>query len=88
MQPATPAATQASRLALWRAAGLERCDADLRELTCDPHPLVRLIGGCALARAESRGAHRRIDCPARDPRLDDHHVTVRRGSEPAWEVWR
>lgn len=83
-----PPATQASRTALWRAAGLERNDAGLRELARDPHPLVRLIGACALARTESRGAHRRLDFPARDHGLDNHHVTVRSGSEPAWEVWR
>lgn len=85
---APPHATQASRLALWRSAGLERDDAGLLELTHDPHPLVRLIGDCALARTESRGAHRRVDFPARDRGLDNRHVTVRKGCEPAWEVWR
>ena len=53
-----------------------------------PHPLVRLIGGCALTRRESRGAHRRVDFPARDPSLDNRHVTVRKESEPEWAVWR
>ncbi len=33
----------------------------------DPHPLARLIARCALARTESRGAHRRSDHPERDP---------------------
>jgi L-aspartate oxidase len=84
----TPARTrQGSRIALWRAAGVERDESGLRELTGDPHPLVRLIAGSALARTESRGAHRRVDFPSRDPRLDDHHVTVRLGSEPDWESW-
>jgi len=83
-----PVATSYSRIALWRAAGLERDDSGLRALMRDPHPLVRLIGGCALTRRESRGAHRRVDFPARDPSLDNRHVTVRKESEPEWAVWR
>jgi L-aspartate oxidase len=84
----TPAPThQDSRTALWRAAGLEREESGLRELAGDPHPLVRLIAACALTRRESRGAHRRVDFPSRDPGLDDQHVTVRQGSGPAWELW-
>jgi L-aspartate oxidase len=83
--PAPP--HQDSRLALWRAAGLEREASGLRDLAGDPHPLVRLIAACALTRRESRGAHRRVDFPARDPGLDDQHVTVRQGSVPGWELW-
>jgi L-aspartate oxidase len=88
-----PAATlppvhQDSRIALWRAAGLEREESGLRELAGDPHPLVRLIAACALSRRESRGAHRRVDFPARDPNLDDRHVKVGQGRGPEWEVWR
>jgi L-aspartate oxidase len=86
-EAAAPLASPESRLALWRAAGLERDGAGLAELTRDPHPLVRLIGACALTRRESRGAHRRVDFPTRDPSLDERHVTVREGSEPAWEAW-
>ena len=78
---------QGSRIALWRAAGLEREASGLRELTSDPHPLVRLIAACALTRGESRGAHRRVDFPYRDPKLDDQHVTVRQESGPEWELW-
>jgi L-aspartate oxidase len=78
---------QDSRLALWRAAGLEREESGLRELARDPHPLVRLIAACALTRRESRGAHRRADFPSRDPDLDDQHLTIRRGSGPVWERW-
>jgi L-aspartate oxidase len=79
--------SQDSRIALWRAAGLEREEAGLRGLADDPHPLVRLIAACALTRRESRGAHRRVDFPSRDPNLDEQHVTVRRGSGPEWELW-
>ena len=78
---------QDSRTALWRAAGLERVESGLRELAGDPHPLVRLIAACALTRRESRGAHRRVDFPCRDPDLDGQHVTVRRRSEPEWKLW-
>jgi aspartate oxidase len=87
--PATtlPPIHQESRLALWRAAGLEREESGLRDLADDPHPLVRLIATCALTRRESRGAHRRLDFPSRDPHLDDQHVTVRKVSGPEWELW-
>lgn len=87
--PATPlpSVDQDSHRALWRAAGLEREESGLRELAGDPHPLVRLIAASALTRRESRGAHRRVDFPSRDPQLDDQHVTIRPGSGPAWEPW-
>src|SRR5690242_3673476 len=45
--PAPPTLTQESREALWRHAGLERDGAGLRTLSCDPHPLVRLIAQSA-----------------------------------------
>jgi L-aspartate oxidase len=76
---ATPALSrpeQQTRTALWRHAGIER-DADgLRELLGDPYPLARLVGACALARAESRGAHHRIDHPDTDHALDGRHTIV------------
>ncbi len=82
---ADPSAT--SRAALWRHAGLER-DADgLRALAEDPHPLVRLIGAGALLRAESRGAHRRLDHPSTDPKFDGRHVTVAASRAPRFEAW-
>jgi L-aspartate oxidase len=72
---------------LWRLAGLERTGEGLRALMDDPHPLVRLIAACALARTESRGAHRRLDYPATEPALDGRHATVAAGAEPALERW-
>ncbi len=77
----------ATRTALWRYAGLERDGDGLRILAADPHPLARLIGSCALLRAESRGAHRRSDHPATDPALDGRHVTVAESREPHFEHW-
>ncbi len=86
--PPRPQLDAASREALWRHAGIER-DADgLRLLLEDPHPLVRLVGACALTREESRGAHERLDHPQLDPALDEHHTVVRAETEPALERWR
>jgi L-aspartate oxidase len=82
-QPISPA----SREALWRHAGLERDGPGLRELTTDPHPLVRLIAQCALARTESRGAHQRRDFPDRDPHFDGVHVTIGADREPVLRAW-
>ena len=77
----------ASRDALWQHAGIER-DADgLRTLLDDAHPLVRLVGACALAREESRGAHLRRDFPERDAALDEHHTVVRAADAPVLEHW-
>jgi L-aspartate oxidase len=49
---------------------------------------VRLIATCALAREESRGAHKRIDFPERDPSLDLRHVTVTGDEPPQLAEWR
>jgi L-aspartate oxidase len=82
-----PELTPASREALWRNAGIER-DADrLRGLLDDSHPLVRLVGACALAREESRGAPLRRDFPERDLALDEHHTVVRAADAPVLEHW-
>jgi L-aspartate oxidase len=82
-----PQPSQASREALWRCAGLERDAAGLERLTEDPHPLVRLIGTSALTRSETRGAHVRLDFPARDSGFDGTHVTVSAGDRPRVESW-
>jgi L-aspartate oxidase len=82
-----PPLSDQSRSALWRYGGIERDRTGLEALCADPHPLIRLIGGSALTRGESRGAHRRSDRPDRDPALDDLHVTVRRDTEPELERW-
>ena len=82
-----PPLSENSRSALWRYAGIERDREGLDQLRTDAHPLVRLIGSSALAREESRGAHRRTDYPGLDPALDDQHVTVQDESEPVFERW-
>jgi L-aspartate oxidase len=84
---AVVAPTAATRRALWRHAGLERSEEGLRTLSEDPHPLARGIAASALARAESRGAHRRRDRPERDPSLDGRHLVVRAGDPVVAEEW-
>ncbi len=82
-----PKLSAESREALWRCAGLERDGERLERLTGDPHPLVRLIAGCALARTETRGAHVRLDYPERDAAFDGTHVVVAPGREAEIEHW-
>jgi L-aspartate oxidase len=76
-----------TRAALWQDAGLERSPDGLMRLLDDPHPLARVVAACALARTESRGAHRRVDAPSTDPGFDEQHAVVRPGAEPAFERW-
>src|SRR3546814_3737852 len=58
-------------------AGIIRTPEGLKRLLDDPHPIAQLIGACALAREESRGAHFRTDFPERDAALDGQHAVVR-----------
>ena len=79
--------SRATQHALWDNAGLIRTREGLERLLDDPHPLARTIARCALLREESRGAHTRLDFPALDPALDEHHAVVRGESSPAFERW-
>jgi L-aspartate oxidase len=81
------APSAATRRALWHHAGLERIEEGLRALLDDPHPRGRGIAASALARAESRGAHRRRDCPERDPALDGRHFVARPDAPVVAERW-
>jgi L-aspartate oxidase len=84
---APPAADASTREALWHDAGIVRTEDGLRRLLASPHPLSRLIARCALARAESRGAHQRVDHPERDPALDHRHVVVQGDGDINWQTW-
>jgi L-aspartate oxidase len=82
-----PMPSPATRIALWRHAGLQRDAEGLAELSADSHPLARLIARCALTREESRGAHRRRDFPELDPAYDGLHVTTTAEGAPTLERW-
>jgi len=77
-----------TRSALWANAGLERSAEGLGSLLGDEHPLARMVAACALAREETRGAHRRAEFPDVDPALDHFHSELA-GPGPArmvgWE---
>jgi len=76
-----------TRRAVWEHAGPRRDSSGLKMLLDDPYPLARLIAASALARAESRGAHRRTDHPRPDPELDAIHFVCGPGGEPRPERW-
>ena len=81
------APSQATKDAMWDAAGLERDREGLERLTDDPHPLARLVAACALARQESRGAHRRRDFPDCDVALAGYHAVVGGVGTPVFRAW-
>ena len=83
-EPLAPAADPGA--ALWRDAGLIRSSAGISRLLDSPHPLVRQIAACGLAREESRGVHFREDFPVESDALAGHLV-VRSDREPALEQW-
>jgi len=77
----------ATRDLLWRCAGIERDATRMAELADSSSSLARLIGACAIAREESRGAHRRSDFPALDPALDQHHSVIEQDL-PRMDLWQ
>jgi L-aspartate oxidase len=76
-----------TRIAVTRCAGPVRSAEGLRPLLEDRHPLARLVAASALARVESRGAHRRSDAPAVDPALDLQHTVVAPDGAVRFERW-
>jgi L-aspartate oxidase len=79
--------TAETRHAVWADAGPRRDASGLERLLGDGYPLARLIAASALARRESRGAHRRSDHPRLDPGFDGVHVICEREREPRTERW-
>jgi L-aspartate oxidase len=79
-------AAAAAGTALWRDAGLIRSAQGLGHLLDSPHPLVREIAACGLAREESRGVHFREDFPVESEALAGHFV-VHPDREPVLERW-
>jgi Fumarate reductase flavoprotein C-term len=75
-----------TREAVWSLAGPLRSGERLERLLPDPYPLARLIARFALERRESRGSHRRLEYPDRDPELDGRHILCR-GDELRWQAW-
>jgi L-aspartate oxidase len=75
-----------TRDAVWGLAGPVRAADQLERLLSDPYPLARLIARFALAREESRGSHRRLEFPDRDPALDRRHL-VCEGGKLGWQAW-
>ena len=84
--PAPIAPPAAFDSGLWRDAGLIRSADGLSRLLDSPHPLVREIGACGLARQESRGVHFREDFPISSEELAGHLV-LQPGREPELVRW-
>ncbi len=89
----TPAAAPPERAAspqlleqVWREAGVIRDPASLASLAATADPVASLVARFALARAESRGVHYRIDAPVTDPAFEGHLV-LRPGHDLVLERW-
>jgi L-aspartate oxidase len=85
--PPIPKADASTRDALWQDAGIVRSAEGLQRLLDDSHPLARLLARSALERTESRGAHRRLDYPERDPALDQRHFVLAGDGSGSWQTW-
>jgi L-aspartate oxidase len=84
--PAERVASQELREQVWLEAGVIRNPSDLTALAASPDPVASLVARFALARAESRGVHYRIDAPAPSPAFEGHFV-LRPGHDLVLEHW-
>jgi L-aspartate oxidase len=84
--PPERVASEQLREQVWRQAGVMRDPADLAVLATSPDPVASLVASFALARAESRGVHYRIDAPAPNAAFEGHFV-LRPGRSLALEHW-
>ncbi len=84
--PSVRTVPEAVREQVWRQAGVVRDPAGLAELARSSDPVAALVARFALARAESRGVHYRIDAPTTDPVLEGHFV-LRPGRGLFLEQW-
>jgi L-aspartate oxidase len=86
--PAPPerVASEQLREQVWRQAGVMRDPADLAILATSPDPVASMVARFALARAESRGVHYRIDAPAPNAAFEGHFV-LRPGRDLVLEHW-
>jgi len=71
---------------VWLQAGVIRNPSDLARLAEVADPVASLVARFALARAESRGVHYRIDAPVPSPAFEGHLV-LRPGHELVLEHW-
>lgn len=78
--PAARVAGDALREQVWREAGVMRDPELLASLATSPDPVASIVARFAIARAESRGVHYRIDAPAPNPIFEGHFVMGRDGS--------
>jgi L-aspartate oxidase len=71
---------------VWRQAGVVRDPDGLTALDAATDPVASLVGRFALARAESRGVHYRVDAPVPSPAFEGHLV-LRPGHDLVLEHW-
>jgi L-aspartate oxidase len=83
-----PPPTRETRTAVWRLAGLERTEQNLRELLNDPHPARPSRGRLRARSRGDAGAHARAEFPEPDPALDGRHSVLSAASEtPSFVAW-
>jgi L-aspartate oxidase len=84
--PPERVASPSLREQVWRRAGVVRDPGGLHELSTSPDPVAAMVARFAIARAESRGVHYRIDEPTTNPAFEGHFV-LRPGRELVLEHW-